>query len=121
MRQGPFTHQEPIVVARQLDWRIVEPPRHAAEVLRARLPVRRPAHEAALQRRISSRSAVALVIGSGSTPQTGRDTWVSRSGASHLINAHVRLDVAVVVRQTALVERRRLAAWCLPFVCVHMT
>lgn len=53
------THQEPIIVARQLDWRVVEPPRHAAEVLGARLPVGRPAHEAALQQHISAWFAVA--------------------------------------------------------------
>jgi hypothetical protein len=49
-------------VARQLDWRVVEPPRHAAEILRARLPVRRPAHEATLQQRNSAWSVVAFLM-----------------------------------------------------------
>lgn len=59
MHRCSVSHQEPIVVARQLDGRVVEPPRHTAEVLRARLPVGRPAHEAALQQRISAWSAMA--------------------------------------------------------------
>ena len=77
MCQVPFTHQEPIVVAWQLDRRIVEPPRHATEVLRTRLPVRRPAHEAALQQHTSTGPILSLF-----TRQTCRKTrWAVYSGA----------------------------------------
>ena len=42
-------------------------------------------------------------------------------GRMYLVNTDIRLDVAVVVRQTALVDGWRLAARCIPFVCVHMS